>query len=344
MRVPLLGSLVALTVVGCSSSGSDGAGNASSAGAAGMTTAGTTGTTSATAGTANGGTANGGTANGGTAASAGGSANPNGGTPNGGNAAGGAADGGTGGSASGGDPGASGSAGTAGAAGSGGVSATVGTIVPLYTDPSDASWASIVMAKKAHPSVTVVAIVNPNSGPGAHADAGFTIGIGKLIAASIVPIGYVSTSYTARGEPAVKADIDSWFSFYPNLQGIFFDEQSNQAGDDTFYRDVSEYAKQKGLAFTVGNPGTSVPASYLGAVDVMLIYEEKGLPKLSTLAGDATQRTHYGIIPYGAAFDAAFVTSAKADVAYVYATSDDLPNPWDTLTPYFSQLLDALAP
>ncbi len=199
-------------------------------------------------------------------------------------------------------------------------------------------------AKKAHPAVAVVAIVNPNSGPGARVAARFTTGIGKLLAAGIVPIGYVSTAYTARGEPAVKADIDSWLSFYPNLAGIFFDEQSGKVGDDAFYRDVSGYAKQKGLGFTVGNPGTSVPASYLSAVDVMLIYESKGLPKLSSLTGDASQRSHYGVIPYGAAFDAAFVTSAKADVAYVYITSDDLPNPWDTLTPYFGQLLDALAP
>jgi hypothetical protein len=234
--------------------------------------------------------------------------------------------------------------GSGGAAGSAGAGATVGTIVPLYTDPSDASWAAIIAAKNAHPAVRVVAIVNPDSGPGASVDAGYTAGIARLVAAGIAPIGYVSTAYTARGEPAVKTDIDSWHSFYPSLAGIFFDEQSNQEGEDAFYRDVAAYANQHGLAFTVGNPGTGVPASYLGAVDVMLIYEEKGLPTLSSLAGYATEREQYGIIPFGAAFDAAFVGSAKADVAYVYATSDDLPNPWDTLTPYFGQILSALAP
>ena len=198
--------------------------------------------------------------------------------------------------------------------------------------------------KTAHPAVKVVAIVNPDSGPGAALDSSYTSGITRLVAAGITAIGYVSTSYAARGEPAVKADIDHWHAFYPSLQGIFFDEQSDQAGDATFYRDVSAYAKGLGLAFTVGNPGTAVPASYAGAVDVMLIYESKGLPALGSLAGYASSRAEYGIIPYGAALDTAFVKAAKAKVQYIYATNDDLPNPWDSLPPYFGDMLTALEP
>jgi len=227
---------------------------------------------------------------------------------------------------------------------SGGTGPAVGTIVPLYTDPGDPSWTAIVAAKKAHPAVAVVAIVNPDSGPGAEVDSSYASGITRLISAGITAIGYVSTSYTARGEPAVKTDIDRWHTFYPNLQGVFFDEQSDKPGDDTFYRDVSSYAKALGLALTVGNPGTNVPASYSGAVDVMLIYESKGLPKLDTIAGHAPARAQYGIIPYGTALDPAFVAAALAQVQYIYATSDDLPNPWDTLTPYFGDLLTALRP
>ncbi len=239
--------------------------------------------------------------------------------------------------------GAGGAVGNAGSSGSGGTTSSAnGTIVPLYTDPSDASWTAIVTAKQAHPTVDVVAIVNPNSGPGDKVDSGYTQGIDALIAASITPIGYVSTKYAGRAEADVEADIDSWYSFYPHLAGIFFDEQSDQAGDVAFYAAVSTYAKGKGARLTVGNPGASVPAAYLAALDVMLIYESKGLPTLTSLSGDAGNRAHLGVIPYGAAFDASFVGSARADVKYVYATSDDLPNPWDSLTPYFDQLLGAL--
>lgn len=334
------GCLATLALVACSSTGAGNPGPTAGGGAGANAHAGAAGSggnregaggVGATAGRAAGGNAN------------------RGGSDSGGSSTGGApGSAGTfamsGANAGGQSAGAGGTTSGAAGAGGGGASATVGTIVPLYTDPIDDSWTAIVSAKQAHPAVQVVAIVNPNSGPGARGEASYTTGIARLVTAGIVPIGYVSTAYTARGEPAVKADIDRWHAFYPTLAGIFFDEQSNEAGDDGFYRDVSTYAKGQGLSFTVGNPGTSVPASYLGALDVMLIYESKGLPKLTSLSADRVERAHYGIIPYGAELDATFIASAKADVAYVYATSDDLPNPWDTLTPYFSQLLDALSP
>ena len=315
---------LALMLASCSSSGTS-AGNTTGGANSGGANSGGANSGGANSGGANSGGANSGGANSGGTTDAG---NTNGGATSGAATSGAATSG----------------ANTAGYGASGGTRATAGTIVPLYTDPGDASWTAVVAAKSAHPAVTVVAIVNPDSGPGVRIDASYTSGITRLVAAGITPIGYVSTTYTARGEAAVKSDIDSWHSFYPNLKGIFFDEQSDKAGDDTFYRDVSSYAKALGLAFTVGNPGTNVPSSYVGALDVMLIYESKGLPALSSLAGHAAARAQYGIIPYGAAFDAAFVIAAKADVQYIYATNDDLPNPWDTLPPYFSDLLSALQP
>ena len=253
------------------------------------------------------------------------------------------------GSAGSGSAGASGIGGTAaggsGAAGNGGSASRInGSIVPLYSYPSDDSWQAIIAAKQAHPSVRVIAIVNPDSGPGAQVDAQFTSGIAALVKTEIVAIGYVSTAYTKRGQPAVKADVDKWRAAYPAVQGIFFDEQSNQAGDEQFYRDVSSYAKAKGFALTVGNPGTGVPDSYLGSVDIMLSYESAGAPPLATLSQYAAHRSEFAIIPYAAKFDAGYAKAALDSVAYVYLTSDDLPNPWDTLPSFFGELLGALEP
>jgi len=224
--------------------------------------------------------------------------------------------------------------------GSAGTTSTV-TIVPLYTDPSDSSWTAIVSAKLAHPTVPVIAILNPDNGPGASRNTSYASGIAKLQQAGIVVIGYVATGYTDRGIPAVEADIDHWKSFYPSTQGIFFDEQSNTAGHETFYRTVSQYSKAQGLSFTVGNPGTDTGPSYIGAVDVGLIYESFGLPGTSVLTGwhSSYPKSNFGIIPYGAALDHAYVKAAKALVGYIYVTNDDLPNPWDSLPSYFADLL-----
>ena len=253
--------------------------------------------------------------------------------------------------------GAAGAAGTAtgvagrpstGAAGSGGTatptSSPGATIVPLYTNPDHASWAALVTAKQAHPKVGIIAVVNPSSGPGSDLRADYTAGIAKLIAANIRVLGYVGTDYTANTPASVKADIDLWKTFYPNVQGIFFDEQSNKAEHVAYYRDLAQYAKTHGLPYTVGNPGADTAEAFVGALDMMLIYESDGVPALSKLQGWHANHapSNFGIIPYATAMDPTFVREARKYVGYIYLQSDDLPNPWDSLPTYFNDLLTAL--
>jgi hypothetical protein len=217
--------------------------------------------------------------------------------------------------------------------------------VPLYTDPSDASWTAIVEAKMAHPTVRVVAIVNPSDGPGSSPSSGYTNGIAKLVAANIQVIGYVATGYASHPIASMEATIDQWKSFYPQVQGIFFDEQSNQAGDVGYYTTLSQYAKSKGLSYTVGNPGTDTAEAFIGALDTMLIYESSGVPSTSQMGGWHSKypKSDFGVIPYAVpSMDAAFVASARQYVGYIYLQSDNLPNPWDSLPSYFSSLLAAL--
>ena len=233
--------------------------------------------------------------------------------------------------------------GTTGATGGSTGTTAGGTIVPLYTDPTDRSWTAIVTAALAHPAVEVVAIVNPADGPGSSKSADYTTGIASLQAAHIKVIGYVATGYGSNSIASVEADIDKWKSLYPAVQGIFFDEQSNNPADVAHYQTLSQYAKSKGLSYTVGNPGTDVPTSYIGVLDTMLVYETDGLPSIASLkAWSAYPPSNFGIIPYKCSMDAAFVKQARQYVRYVYLQNDDLPNPWDSLTTFFSDLLAAL--
>ena len=219
------------------------------------------------------------------------------------------------------------------------------TIVPLYTSPGDASWNTVIAAKMAHPKVSVIAIVNPSNGPGGAVSSAYASGIARLTAAGIRVIGYVATGYTAVSSSTVKADIDRWKAFYPGqITGIFFDEQSNQADDVAYYRDLSQYAKAQGLSFTVGNPGTDTAEGFVGALDMMLIYESAGLPAADKLAGWHASHppSNFGIIPYAASLDTTFVRNARKYVQYIYLQNDNLPNPWDSVPSYFGDLLAAL--
>ena len=221
---------------------------------------------------------------------------------------------------------------------------SAGIMVPLYTYPGS-TWNTVVETKNAHPNLAIVAIVNPASGPGWSKDANYESGINKLQSAGVTVVGYVSTAYTNRAMSAVKSDIDRWASWYPGIDGIFFDEQTNWAGGEWYYTQAGDYAESKGLDFTIGNPGANSLPSYLDTVDVVLIYESPGLPNLSNYQNWAQyDNAKLGMIPFGVgSLPTQWIQNAVGIVGWLYVTNDVLPNPWDSLPPYFgneASLLD----
>ena len=219
-----------------------------------------------------------------------------------------------------------------------------GSIVPLYTDPTDSSWTVIASAAQSHPTVRVVAIINPNSGPTASADQSYATGIPMLQSSGVHVIAYVATGYASRPPGDVQHDIDLYHSQYPSLEGIFFDEAAvYEAGHETLYMQYAQYARSAGLSFVVANPGTAPMSQYIPLFDVTMVYETGGEADPASLAMWACQPHSVGAFAYGIpTLDPAYVTSVRTDVNWIYLTNDTLPNPYDTLPPYFSDLLTAL--
>jgi hypothetical protein len=213
-----------------------------------------------------------------------------------------------------------------------------GIMVPLYTYPGG-TWDTVVETKNDHPDVPIVAIVNPASGPGGSKNSNYVSGIGELKDAGVIVLGYVSTAYTGRSLTAVKGDIDKWDSWY-DVDGIFFDEQTNWAGGEWYYTQAGDYAESKGLGFTVGNPGANSLPTYLSTVDVVLIYESPGLPNLNNYGSwDSADNGQLGMIPFGvSSLPTSWLEDATEIVGWVYLTSDNLPNPWDSLPSYFDDM------
>jgi hypothetical protein len=217
--------------------------------------------------------------------------------------------------------------------------AAAGIMVPLYTYPGG-TWDAVISTKNAHPDLPIAAIVNPASGPGSSKDSNYASGIAELKDAGVMVLGYVSTAYTGRDLNAVKSDMDKWRSWYPDVQGIFFDEQTNWAGPEWYYDQADDYAKSKGFTFTVGNPGANSLPSYLDTVDVVLIYESPGLPNLGNYQSwSSADNGKLGMIPFGVgSMPRQWITDASQLVGWIYVTHDVLPNPWDSLPPYFGDM------
>jgi transcriptional regulator of met regulon len=216
-------------------------------------------------------------------------------------------------------------------------------MIPLYSYPGS-EWNVVEQAKLAHPSVPIVAIINPDNGPGGSQDPNYVAGVNSLRSAGVTVLGYVYTSYAARASASVIADINTYKSWY-NVSGIFFDEMSNVQGNAAYYLALSTYAKSIGFGYTVGNPGGPVPTSYIGSVDCIVAYENEGLPNISSLASMDTSFSKNGLaaISYGVdALSTSYTSSASNYVEYIYVTDAGLPNPYSELPPYFSALVAAV--
>ena len=214
---------------------------------------------------------------------------------------------------------------------------STGIIVPLYSYPGQV-WDDLVKEKNSHPSVPVVAIINPDSGPGER-DPNYATGIKKLQSAGIIVLGYV---YTHKVDSStIKNYVNDYKNWY-GINGIFFDGMSNVSGNEKFYADISNYTKSQGLNYTVGNPGTDTLPSYIGTVDNMVLYDNPGLPLVSSLGGWHTNftRNNFSIVSYGVNdLNKTYVENIAKHVQYMYVTNSTLPNPFSTLPKYFDGLM-----
>lgn len=217
---------------------------------------------------------------------------------------------------------------------------STGVMIALYTYP-DSTWDVVAQAKSAHPSVPVVAIINPNNGPGSSRDANYVSGIQKLHAAGVVVLGYDATGYASNSASSVKSVMDTWKSLY-NIDGIFFDEMANWSGPESYYSGLTSYAKSLGYTMTVGNPGTDTLPSYIGTVDNLMIYEDAGLPPISALQSWHTSydKSNFSMIAFGVnSISTSFLSSASNYVGYIDLTNDVLDNPYDSVPSYFGTLV-----
>jgi hypothetical protein len=220
-----------------------------------------------------------------------------------------------------------------------------GLLVPLYTPAGTASWSTLIQVKGSYPSVPIIAIINPKSGPGSSSDSTFVTGIQGLQAAGIDVVGYISTNYTSTNISTVENDTMNYRNWY-HVNGTFFDDMSNNPTQVSYYSTVSNYAHSLGLALTIGNPGTSVPASFIGTMNILNIYENSVDPSVSTISSAAMgyDRDNFAMIAYDVdAPTQSYLESVAPYVSYVYFTEETGSNPFAGLTSYLNTLASELS-
>jgi len=222
---------------------------------------------------------------------------------------------------------------------------STGVVVPLYTYPTDSSWASLIKIKQSYPSIPIIAIINPNSGPGNSQDPNYVSGIRQLQGKGIIVLGYVHTSYGSRSVNTVESEIKNYKSWY-GVNGVFFDEMSSLGSKLSYYQGLAVFAKSLKFTMTMGNPGTTVASSLVGVFSNLCIYENPGMPT----TGDIDGYTSYGkqgfsYIAYGVSGmpSQAVIKGTTTYVGYIYITNLGGSNPYNGLPSYLTNEVAALA-
>src|SRR3989454_982508 len=218
-----------------------------------------------------------------------------------------------------------------------------GVVIPLYTYPTDGSWAATLQARNAHPNVPIIAVINPNNGPGGSSDSNYVQGVKDFQAAGIIVLGYVATGYASQLISSLESQASSYKNWY-SLNGIMFDEMSSVQGNENYYSTLDTYVKSLGMTMTMGNPGTSVPNSYIGILDSLCIFEQGGLPTLSYLSSySGHPKSNFAYIGLSVStLNTSYEVSSSNYVQWIYITDAGGGNPYDVLPSYFMNEVAAL--
>jgi hypothetical protein len=169
-------------------------------------------------------------------------------------------------------------------------------LVPAYFYPAGdglTTWKKMIASHDPERGINIVAIANINSGNvGSVLDSNYQLVIRQAVKKGLTVIGYITSDYAnAHGNASLevaKNNVSDWFKLYPELQGIFVDEQtSNAAAIDSYYLPLRRHINSlKPNAFVVGNPGNNCAEDFLvtrtggPVMDVVVIHEnnESKLP------------------------------------------------------------------
>ena len=216
-------------------------------------------------------------------------------------------------------------------------------------------WHNLIALREKFPKVPVIAIINPESGPGEEVDPVFKKAFLALKDAGITIIGYVSTKYAGMTSAIslpqyqiinIKRDVDSWYRFYPMIDGIFFDEMAR--GFDpkvqNYYAELRDYAKSFNSGLVVMNPGLSINHRWYdnNIADIFITWEKDSYPTTTEAVADADysqqdtdEGPERGCLVLGVKFkkhDVKWILKTHYDWIFVTPFPLD-PNPWDKLDP-----------
>lgn len=246
----------------------------------------------------------------------------------------------------------------------------MGVLVPLYGYPLISSGSGATRATQPNPAWTTVAanaaaaptvaVINPSNGPVACSTPpaanllAFQQAIQQLHQAGVTVLGYVHTTYGQRDPALVRQDVQTYAQCYA-VDGVFFDEVSNQASLASYYAAAASTVRQDILppsgkpALVAINPGTYPDLAIANTADITVMHESANLnlpPAPSSLSSYASSKFAYlamGIGNLPQAQTATLTSLFQQGVGYVYLTDQgNGADPWAALSTTYTNLIHGI--
>ena len=214
----------------------------------------------------------------------------------------------------------------------------------VYWTPGFPPLDPFIDLKKQYPHVPCILVFNPFSGVGTSRIDWYAREICRCKKAGIMPYGYVYTQFDARDGPTVDSEANYYKKWY-YCMGIHYDELSSGTNPPTYVSNRQAYAATKSLG-SVGNPGTTIAANYLGIMDNYIIAENAGLDDLSFIpvSYPGADKKNFTAVFY----DVPSLTDADIEemaqyVGYMFISERTLgQGPYFGITSYLEQLFEVL--
>jgi hypothetical protein len=225
-------------------------------------------------------------------------------------------------------------------------------LVPAYIYPDGdgrKEWQRLLDAAS---KVEIVAIANPNSGPGDERNLDYAAIFTEASNQGITLVGYVSTAYGKRPQPEIKNDVDTWIRFYPQIRGFFFDQQPRERQHAANFTELRAYVKRKLRdPLVITNPGVPCDEAYLAqaVANVTCVFVNfEGFARFELPATlKAYDPSRFAAMPYNIAGVEAMRTVVKdaiiKRIGYIYISDAKPPNQWGKLPVYWEAEVDAVS-
>jgi hypothetical protein len=212
----------------------------------------------------------------------------------------------------------------------------------FYPYPDDPHWAALAAAPRGS-----FLVMTPDNGPGAAPDPNYLRALEPLHQGETVVYGYVDSDYASPDVPALL-ELTALYEQWYGVGGIFVDQVTATAEHRAAYAELFDRLRARGLRVAL-NPGQPIiDPTYLDVADQIAVFEGTQGDYLRCrfprwMHDAPTDRLWHLVYEVDDAEQYARVArlASRRNAGTFFATNGRMPNPWDRLPPYWSQMVGA---